>query len=293
MKRLVLFVLFSVCIVAAAAAQTGIRPILSLQWDAYLNNEARADLTGTWLEKNVFDINGVSIFPFSPGFSLESKVQFQLTRWTPPGPDGSMTLEELETSGNIGADWWEVTLSAAPILVRAPFYFIVRPGIAIGNGVETTEAGFERVAPSFDLTLDANLETARWFANLTAVGSWLRPQQIWFVIPSAGASVSFNNRMRLGAKLFFSYTSDYGRGTTATNLAGLLSTELPIDDTKNLVLGGSVGWTPATNALSSSAFVGISFPATETVRMKYQLEPIIRQNAGLGLSNAFVMDARL
>jgi len=293
MKRRLVSIALSLTLTVAAAAQTGIRPILSAQWDAYFNNEERAGLTGTWLERNVFDINGVSIFPFTPGFSLESKVQFQATRWTPPNADGSMTLEELETSGNIGSDWWEVTLSVAPILIKAPFYFIVRPGIALGTGVETTDDALDRISPAYDLTIDANLETARVVANLTVAGSWLKPQQVWFVIPSAGASVWLSERVRLGGKLFVSYTSDYGNSTGSTNLAGLMTAELPIDETRNLTVGGTLGWTPATNAVKGSAFFGISFPAGDSVTMKYQVEPIIRRNAGLGLSNVIVMDARL
>lgn len=298
MKRpLVAIVL--IFLTAAVMAQTGIRPIGSVQWDVYFNSPTRQELTGRTVERNVFDINLVSIFPFTSLFSLELKGQFQATTWVEPGPEATRTLAELVSGGLIGEDWWKLTVSPAAIIVTPPFYFIIRPAVAFGNGLDSTgERITVDIAP--EGTIDANLETRRWYANATFRGAYYREQGIWFIIPSGGATHLFRNGFRLGGKVFYSFTSNSSGPNTVetTELATLVNTEFPLNERTRLLVGGTLAWTPVDGNISNNdydgtLYVGISLPATDSVRLKYQLEPIIRGNAGLGLSNVFVMDARL
>ena len=288
MKKTTFVIVLLAAIAATGFAQTGIRPILSGQWDVYFNDAEGAAATGRTLEKNVFDVNGVLIFPFADWISLESKGQFQFTGWTEPAT----------------SDWFEVTLSAAPIFVFSPFYVILRPGVGIGNGVEITDQNSQAVEISYDMTVDANLETERWYANLTARGSWYRAQETWFVIPAAGVTHTFPGGVRLGTKVFYGYTDDYGNGNAIHSVSDLTTVSFPLGERTRLTVGGSVGWTRTlttdgaatvlrNDSLDGSVLIGVQFPAAQNIGMRYQLEPIIRRDAGPGLSNTLVLDARL
>jgi hypothetical protein len=284
MKKLIGIVLFVLFLSAGAFAQIGIRNISSAQVDLYFNDQAAAAANGGAVEKLALDINQVVLFPVTGWLSGELKIQRQ---------------DEIPVS-TTGTGWRETTVSMAPIFIVSPYnYIIVRYGLGIGTGYERPAGGpqttDDEVRLSHDLTIDANHETARFFANLTLRGSFYGyPDPIddyWFVLPAAGVKYFMPSGLGLGGKYFFSYNS-----LRATSHAFLGEVEYRLQNGMVLRAGGSVTYYPdevRENRWNYTGLAGASFAITETARIRYQAEYLGRQSAGPGLRNILVLDFRI
>ena len=276
-----IFVLTLIAFVASVgAAQIGLRNISSISVDLYFNDEDAAAVNGGSLEKIALDLNQVLLFRINDWLSAELKIQRQ-------------DDEPIASAAPEG--WHETTISIAPIFVVSQYnYIITRYGLGIGTGYERP-AGDDQVALdaqglSHDLTIDANYETARFLANLTLRGSLHPDLNYWFVVPSTGVKYVFPVGLGLSGKYFFSYNSQ-----AAISHAFLSEVEFPVGDRVSLKVGGSGNMTPTLPVETRwqyTAITGLSFRITEALGFKYHLEYLGRQNAGPGIRNLLVLDAR-
>jgi hypothetical protein len=280
MKRSIfLFTLF-VAVAAAGTAQIGLRNISSLSADLYFNDEEAAVINGGSLEKLSLDLNQVVLFRLTNWLSGEIKIQRQDEEpFASAAPEG----------------WHETTISIAPIFIVSQYnYIIARYGLGIGTGYERPAGDQIELADirglSHDMTVDANYETARFLASLTFRGSLYPDLNYWFVVPSAGIRYVFPVGMGLSGKYFFSYNSQ-----AAVSHAFLSEVEFPVSDRVSLKVGGSGSMTP-TRPIETrwqyTAIAGVSYRVTETLGLKYHVEYLGRQNAGPGIRNLVVLDAR-
>ncbi len=281
MKKSIFILTLIVIVAAAGSAQIGLRNISSISVDLYFNDEDAAAANGGSLEKLTLDLNQVVLFRISDWLSAELKIQRQ---------------DEEPIASTVSAGWHETTISIAPIFIVSQYnYIITRYGLGIGSGYERP-AGDDQVALdarglSHDLTIDANYETARFLANLTCRGSLHPDLNYWFVVPSTGVKYVFPVGLGLSAKYFFSYNSQ-----AAISHAFLSEVEFPVGDRVSLKVGGSGSMTPTLpieTRWQYTAIAGIAFRATEALALKYHVEYLGRQNAGPGIRNLLVLDARL
>lgn len=128
MKRSILVLLVTATLAGAASAQIGFRNISSVSVDYYFDGAIAND------------VNQVFLLTFLDWLAAEFKIQREDTA----------TIHE--TRGAV-----------APIFIVPPYYFIVRYGI--GYGSEADPDSDPQI--SHEATIDANLETASYLANIT------------------------------------------------------------------------------------------------------------------------------
>ncbi len=280
MKRIVLVLVLTAVIASFGVAQIGIRNISSASADIYFNDDEAAVVNGGRVEKLALDLNQVLLFRITDWLSGEVKIQRQDEEpFASAAPDG----------------WHETTISLAPIFIVTRYnYIIVRYGLGIGTGYERPAGGIVDTSSarglSHDLTVDANYETARIFANLTLRGSIYPDLDYWFVLPATGFKYLFPAGFSLGGKYFFSYNSN-----EIMSHAFLGELEYAVTSAIRIKAGGSGSVTPSApvdSRWSYTVLAGADFRVTETLALRYQTEFLGRQNAGPGIRNVLVLDAR-
>jgi hypothetical protein len=279
MKRATLLLAVAIFVAGSGWAQIGIRNISSVSVDLFFNDAEAAAASGGSVEKLMLDINQVILFRVADWLSAELKVQRQDEEpFASPAPQG----------------WHETTVSIAPVFIVSPYnYIIARYGLGIGTGYERPAGDVQsRDARglSHDLTIDANYETARLLANLTLRGSWYPDLDYWFVVPSTGLRVNLQNGLGISGRYFLSYNSQ-----ETVSHAFVTELEVPVSDKVSLKFGGSGSVSPSLPAETRWGYTGIAGMGvwiTEALGLRYHFEYLGRQNAGPGIRNLLVLDAR-
>lgn len=271
MKRIILGAAVVLLAAGTAFAQLEIRNISSVSVDA--------NFDGTY----AIDINQVALFGLTDWLSGEIKLQRQDTP----------VLHE-------------TTISLAPVFVVGDrTYHIVRYGLGIGTGAEElNDAAGDQREFSHDLTVDANYETPRLYANLGARGSYYPAKDYWFVMPTAAVKVPLPASFDILGRYFFSYNSEEALGN-----ALLVESSYQLAD-RFRIKAGATGTLdlrrppgrPSADRLSEwelTGITGFTFQIRPTLALRYHLEYLGRLNLRSGLStdnadgirNILVLDA--
>lgn len=272
MKRIILVVVAALAAAGTAGAQLEIRNISSVAVDA--------NFDGTF----ALDINQVALFGLTDWLSGEVKLQRQDTP----------VLHE-------------TTISLAPVfIVGERTYHIVRYGLGVGTGAEEsgTGAGDQREF-SHDLTIDANYETPRLYANLGARGSYYPSKDYWFVMPTAAVKLPLPASFDILGRYFFSYNSEEAMGN-----AILVESSFQLADRFRLKAGATgtldlrrPPGRPDEDRLSEwelTGITGFTFQIRPTLALRYHLEYLgrfdVRDGARTtdsadGIRNILVLDA--
>lgn len=249
MKRSILVLLVTATLAGAASAQIGFRNISSVSVDYYFDGAIAND------------VNQVFLLTFLDWLAAEFKIQREDTA----------TIHE--TRGAV-----------APIFIVPPYYFIVRYGI--GYGSEADPDSDPQI--SHEATIDANLETASYLANITFRASFY-PGGYYFFIPSVGGKFITPIGLGVMARYFYSYNS-YG----ASSHAVLSELDYPVSDAVSIKAGGSATFNLGETEppMEFTVIAGISFTFVPGLTLRYHFEYLGRQLRKDGIRNILVLDAR-